>query len=508
MNTLWTKKDDIQKIFDFFFLTTNLLFFPLFPTPYTLSSDHMSNIQPYYNADASDEDIIPRGVKILRGDTSESESESQDGQESGDDVAELEAANMSNHKHKTSDQLQAYRNDLGRLVVKTQRTPVDLRKLNGKPCNTAQARIHKSIVTWWNRGIKAEVIADSFGYNADSIKKIVKNVRDRCEWEPRAPTIRHSVADEYYQLAEEFTSQHQSFLFEQFVEHMKEGGAQYSNNTYYKILHEVGFTPKYPSRLAKLDDPYERRRRLRISTRLVEIWDDYDFIVGVDECRIDTIGLKHQKWWSKSGEPSVSSGPDNIKVGITCLLVCNQEGLHKFHCDTETFTSSKVCPLLDQFFGELSKKPQFKQTAKQKPRVLVVLDNARVHNKDKLEDVIHNLKWDIEYLPPYTPDSNPTEYFIRAFKSFLRKEYIKLPSDADEVQSKVALRNWVVRHGIHFADTFYDGPNIYNHTFRFLKALVDCGGDVIAAKNKIKRDKKSPKDRVVESDSDDEEWYP
>jgi transposase len=71
------------------------------------------------------------------------------------------------------------------------------------------------------------------------------------------------------------------------------------------------------------------------------------------------------------------------------------------------------------------------------PRSILVLDNARIHHAQEIEDLIHNYgrlcsylcQWlltvsagcRVEFLPPYSPDFNPIEQAFSVIKSHLRR---------------------------------------------------------------------------------------
>jgi len=55
------------------------------------------------------------------------------------------------------------------------------------------------------------------------------------------------------------------------------------------------------------------------------------------------------------------------------------------------------------------------------PRSILVLDNARVHHAQQIEDLIHDYGCRVEFLPPYSPDFNPIEQAFSVIKSHLRR---------------------------------------------------------------------------------------
>lgn len=52
---------------------------------------------------------------------------------------------------------------------------------------------------------------------------------------------------------------------------------------------------------------------------------------------------------------------------------------------------------------------------------IVIMDNMRTHHAKAVRQVIDNLKINVIYLPPYSPDFNPIEKMWSKIKSILRK---------------------------------------------------------------------------------------
>ena len=63
------------------------------------------------------------------------------------------------------------------------------------------------------------------------------------------------------------------------------------------------------------------------------------------------------------------------------------------------------------------------------------MDNMRTHHSRTVKKVIEELKINVIFLPPYSPDFNPIEKMWSKIKSVLRKlkiRYLNLLSDALE----------------------------------------------------------------------------
>ena len=58
------------------------------------------------------------------------------------------------------------------------------------------------------------------------------------------------------------------------------------------------------------------------------------------------------------------------------------------------------------------------------PRSIIIMDNASIHH---VEDVVHLIEQQIQakiiFLPPYSPDLNPTEFLVRSKESLKQMMY-------------------------------------------------------------------------------------
>jgi transposase len=54
-----------------------------------------------------------------------------------------------------------------------------------------------------------------------------------------------------------------------------------------------------------------------------------------------------------------------------------------------------------------------------RPGSVIIMDNARFHNKPQLEQIAHFYGYRILWLPPYSPDKNPIEQLWANLKNWL-----------------------------------------------------------------------------------------
>ena len=103
-----------------------------------------------------------------------------------------------------------------------------------------------------------------------------------------------------------------------------------------------------------------------------------------------------------------------------------------------------------------------------RPNSIVVLDNARIHNRRKLFDMCFSKGAVLLFLSPYSPDMNPIEKFWAIFKKHLKKIGGYHHGNDD--------RNQVLFEALEYADA------IMNHV-----ANVESCGWVLAADGKLDR---------------------
>ena len=60
---------------------------------------------------------------------------------------------------------------------------------------------------------------------------------------------------------------------------------------------------------------------------------------------------------------------------------------------------------------------------------IVIMDNMRTHHSKEVKKVIADLKINVVYLPPYSPDFNPIEKMWSKIKSVLRKLKVRILED-------------------------------------------------------------------------------
>ena len=73
-----------------------------------------------------------------------------------------------------------------------------------------------------------------------------------------------------------------------------------------------------------------------------------------------------------------------------------------------------------EFFEEWFREILLRDIEKLEKRVLIVMDNARFHRKNILENITKETEHCLLFLPPYSPDLNPIEKLWANMKKKLK----------------------------------------------------------------------------------------
>lgn len=84
------------------------------------------------------------------------------------------------------------------------------------------------------------------------------------------------------------------------------------------------------------------------------------------------------------------------------------------------------------------------RSKEEKERMVLVVDNARIHRTKKLKKYCSKRKIIIVYLPPYSPDLNP----IELLRKMLKREYRKIQWKYDDIREWVAIASKLIKKRI------------------------------------------------------------
>src|SRR5690606_9911108 len=206
----------------------------------------------------------------------------------------------------------------------------------------------------------------------------------------------------------------------------REMNVEVGYSTVVRFLHNQGFRLKVPQ---PWPDRQDEARREEFCAKLRELIKDENVELWFsDETGIEGDPRPRRRWAQKGSKPRVTKNGDHLRMNI-CGMIAPRTGeaflLEFSHSDTEVFQA---------FLNEANK-----DTVPQRPRQILILDNASWH-KSK------SLKWgrfEPLFLPPYSPDLNPIERLWLLIKSRWFADFVAKDREALIDRIDKALR-WAV----------------------------------------------------------------
>jgi transposase len=177
-----------------------------------------------------------------------------------------------------------------------------------------------------------------------------------------------------------------------------------------EYLRRWGFTPQRPAKRALEQRPEQVRRWLQ---------EDYPAIVrqaraeAAEICWADETALRQDTAWVRgyapAGHTPVVEHAARWK-SLTLISALTNQGLVRFACHDGAINAPRFIDFMQGLVDDAQRK------------VLLIVDNLRVHHAKTVQAWLASRKQDIEvfYLPPYTPQANPDELLNRDLKTELR----------------------------------------------------------------------------------------
>ena len=138
---------------------------------------------------------------------------------------------------------------------------------------------------------------------------------------------------------------------------------------------------------------------------------DYDRnkLVFLDESGVN-IDLTRIYGCAAGGRRCIGKKPLNTPENTTILSSIRLNGETMYTSYQGETTKDKFIGYLENVLAPVLKK-----------YYIVIMDNMRTHNSKEVKKVIKDLKINVVYLLPYSPDMNPIEKMWSKIKSILRK---------------------------------------------------------------------------------------
>ena len=154
----------------------------------------------------------------------------------------------------------------------------------------------------------------------------------------------------------------------------------------------------------------ERDEFLRAAWRaLVAGGIDADRFVFVDEMGSNT-SLRPLYAWSRRGERVPCSAPRNWGKNVTLLSSMTLSGM-----GPSVAVEGPATRAVFEAYLERALAPSLR------PGQVIVLDNLSAHKGGRVRELIEERGCEVFYLPPYSPDLNPTEQAFSKVKALMRK---------------------------------------------------------------------------------------
>jgi len=229
------------------------------------------------------------------------------------------------------------------------------------------------------------------------------------------------------------------YLDELQTELYERSGTRASLSTIHKILTgELGWTLQLAESSARERNALDRAEHHAV---LNEITDDPAQFVFVDESSKDRDTILRKRLWQPRGHPlSISRYfSDHADHSYTLIGACDINGFITEACelvrrkrnandnDDEAGTVD-----MDRFNDYIEYKllPTLGNYYLGQPRSIVVMDNASIHNHDRVRELIEGVGALLIYQPAYSPDMDPIEFCFHQYKCDLRRHRASFGNDS------------------------------------------------------------------------------
>ena len=165
----------------------------------------------------------------------------------------------------------------------------------------------------------------------------------------------------------------------------------------------------------------ERRARRAIPQEI----EDYEYrlkpfykyphqLVFIDETSKDARAAIRPYAWSQIGSPAIVQLPTQRGSRVSTLAAFAMDGFFAWTHTAGTYTRRTFHDaFIENILPHLQPWPM--------PKSIVIIDNARIHMYEKLEEIIHSRGALLFFLPPYCPHLNPIEYGFSFVKRYIQK---------------------------------------------------------------------------------------
>ncbi len=257
----------------------------------------------------------------------------------------------------------------------------------------------------------------------------------------RAGCMSNADATHLWQFLQEHPT---SYLTEMQTKLEQFAGKSYSLSTLSRTLFHMGITRK---RLSRSSHKASFRLRVLFREKLWRWVTNNDQLIFIDEASKNEAASTRNYGWG----PKCSNVSDPIGgiVGKRKSVVAGyslNSGMFAWQSIEETYNAERFEDwFTDMLLPQTQSYPQ--------PNSVVIIDNARIHNKERLMQFARAKDVIILFLPPYSPDWNPIEIMWACIKNRLRAVGRGQNDDFDEL----------LAHAISYANEVTNHEAVFEH---------------------------------------------
>ncbi|MBK7110471.1 MAG: IS630 family transposase [Bacteroidetes bacterium] len=206
---------------------------------------------------------------------------------------------------------------------------------------------------------------------------------------------------------------------------LKKLGQEYgvSHTTMHKIITKnLGFSYKvtYPLNVKAVMQPAMNSKLLYL-LRLYFLLEDNHKFIYMDESSFNNHRRCSRRWVHKRTK-QIFYDYGRIK-SISLMMAISAYGVEQYFLNRRTNKASHAVKFINKLSTLLSDKHKLKDDY-MNGKVVLVLDNAKIHKTDDVKDAMKASKLKILFLPPYSPMLNPIELVFNVMKkAFYNRTY-------------------------------------------------------------------------------------
>jgi transposase len=200
---------------------------------------------------------------------------------------------------------------------------------------------------------------------------------------------------------------------------LDEFGVQVSTQSIRRALRSIGWTKKKIRRIAK-----GRNADLRD----LYMYNTQDFspehLVFVDESGTDKRGGFRRTGWSPRRVTPVQVARFQREQRYQILPAYTQDGVILVRVFRGSTDAAAFEEFIEQLLPLCGRWPE--------PKSVLVMDNASIHNSERIKQMCDAAGVKIVKLPPYSPDLNPIEEFFAELKAFIKRHWQIFEDDPEQ----------------------------------------------------------------------------